>query len=61
MLPVAKRLDSETKANKANKQKIVTNNSDMHKFSPFPETYFVFDNNSEKLSSLLLPQLYNSL
>jgi len=50
MLPMAKRLGSETKANKANKQKRVTNNSDMHKFSPFPETYFVFDNNSEKFS-----------
>jgi hypothetical protein len=47
MLPMAKRLGSETKANK---QKRVTNNSDMHKFSPFPETYFVFDNNSEKFS-----------
>lgn len=38
---------------KTNKQKRVTNNSDMHKFSHFPETYLVFDKNSEKLSYTL--------
>jgi hypothetical protein len=48
MLPVAKRLGNETKTNK---QKRVTNNSVMHKFSHFnPETCLFFDSNSAKFS-----------
>jgi hypothetical protein len=51
MLPVAKRLGSVIKGGeKTNKQKRVSNNSDMHKFSHFPKTYLVFDKNCEKFS-----------
>jgi hypothetical protein len=38
------------KQKQTNKQKRVTNNSDMDKFSHFPGTYLVFDNNSENFS-----------